>query len=226
MRLPIYVRNGRTFLMVHLFLPDRSKGVGIVFSHGWKCAHVMDDMHEYLAEAGVTVASLEQRGFGQSTGKARLAKWPEDMAAVGEWLRGLRLRVWSAGLSTGGTLALAAAAKHEWFAGAIALSPFASLDRIMKDYPACQEILTEYFGVLDVKDYAVGDALRWTPLIAPRRAILIHSRGDQVVPFAHAEMIARKTGATLWDIKGGNHRLENINRRKLFERIRAIVFTA
>ena len=94
-------------------------------------------MHEYLASVGVTVASLEQRGFGQSIGTANLAKWPADIAAVGDWLRGQGLRVWSSGISTGGTLALTAAGQYEWFAGAIALSPFTTLRMIRRDYPPC-----------------------------------------------------------------------------------------
>jgi alpha-beta hydrolase superfamily lysophospholipase len=185
----------------------------------------MDDMHEYLAAAGVTVASLEQRGFGASTGQANLAKWPEDMAAVGEWLRARSLRVWVTGLSTGGTLALTTAAKYDWFVGAIALSPFANLGMILEDYPPCRDILVQAFGELRRGDFVIADALRWTPRIAPRPAILIHSRRDQVVPFAHARLISDKTGAALWPISGGNHRLEKIDRPKLFERIKQAIFT-
>ena len=137
----VYLRNGRIFLAVKLFLPERANGVGVVFSHGWGGAHLFDDLHAFLAESGVTVASVEQRGYGQSTGKAVLARWPEDMAIVGEWLRVRDLRIWAMGLSTGGTMALVTAGKHTWIAGAIALSPFATLKLIRHDYPPGKKIL-------------------------------------------------------------------------------------
>jgi len=218
--LDVYLRNGRTFLAVKLFLPARSNGVGVVFSHGWGGTHLFDDLHESLAASGVIVASMEQRGYGRSTGKAVLAKWPEDMAAVGEWLRAQHLRVWALGLSTGGTMALVTAGKYEWIAGAIALSPFATLKLIRRDYPPGKKVLAEHFGTFRPADYQTADALTWTAKIAPRRALVVHARGDEIVPFAHAEMIRDKGGATLWEIPGGDHRLQTMDRPGLFDRIK------
>ena len=217
--LEVYLRNGRTFLAVKLFLPARSNGVGVVFSHGWGGAHLFDDLHAFLAAAGVTVASVEQRGYGQSTGKAVLAKWPEDMAAVGELLRVRDLRIWAMGLSTGGTMALVTAGKCAWIAGAIALSPFATLTLIRRDYPPCKKILADRFGTFRPLDFETADAPAWTTKIAPRPALVVHARNDEIVPLAHAEMIRDKGGATLWEIPRGDHRLQTIDRPGLFERI-------
>ena len=216
----VYFQNGPAFLAIKLFLPTHRNGIGVVFSHGWGGGHVFDDLHEFLAEAGITVASLEQRGYGRSFGKPILAKWPEDMAAVGDWLRMQYLRVWAMGLSTGGTMALVAAGKFEWIAGAIALSPFATLKLIRHDYPPCKQVLAERFGRFRPADFQTADALTWTTKIAPRQAVVVHARGDEIVPFAHAEMIRDQGGATLWDIPGGDHRLQSIDRPKLFDRIK------
>lgn len=219
MMLEVHLRTGRVFLATRLFLPARAGGVGVVFSHGWGGAHVFDDLHRALAEAGVTVASIEQRGYGRSTGKPVLARWPDDMAAGGEWLRARGLRVWAMGLSTGGTMALVTAGKQPWMAGAIALSPFATLELIRRDYPPSRKILAERFGAFRPIDYATADALRWTAKIAPRPAIVVHARGDATVPFAHAERIRDAGGATLWEIPGGDHRLETVDRPALFARL-------
>lgn len=221
--LDIYLRNGRIFLAIKLFLPEHPNGVGIVYSHGWGGAHLFDDLHAFLAKSGVTVASVEQRGYGQSTGKAVLAKWPEDMAAVGEWLRVRDLRIWTMGLSTGGTMALVTAGKYDWIAGAIALSPFATLKLIRHDHPPCKKILADRFGTFHPVDFETADALTWTAKIAPRPALVVHARNDEIVPFAHAEMIRDKGGATLWDIPEGEHRLQTIDRPGLFQRIKQAI---
>lgn len=224
--LEVYLRNGRSFLAANLFVPPHPAGPGVVFSHGWGGAHLFDDLHLYLANAGVFVASMEQRGYGRSPGTPALARWPEDMAGVGEWLRTRTSRVFAVGLSTGGTMALVAAAKFDWFAGAIALSPFASLAQIRRDYPPCKKVLAARFGPLRPPDYAAANALTWTPRIAPRPAIVAHARRDEVVPFTHAEMIRDHGGAELWEIAGGDHRLQSIDRPSLFKRIRHTLLKA
>jgi pimeloyl-ACP methyl ester carboxylesterase len=224
--LDIYLRNGRSFLATNLFVPSHPAGPGVVFSHGWGGAHLFDDLHRFLSDSGIFVASIEHRGFGRSPGAPSLAKWPEDVAAVGDWLRGRTTRVFAMGLSTGGTMSLAAAGTYQWFAGAIALSPFASLKHIRRDYPLCKKILAARFGAFRPPDYAAADALAWTPRIAPRPAIVAHARKDEVVPFAHAEMIRDQGGATLWEIADGDHRLESIDRSSLFKRIRHALLKA
>ena len=224
--LDVYLCNGRSFLATSLFVPSHPAGPGVVFSHGWGGAHLFEDLHKYLSDAGIFVASMEQRGYGRSPGKAVLAKWPEDMAAVGNWLRGRTSRVFAMGLSTGGTMALVAAGKYDWFAGAIALSPFASLAQIRRDYPACKKILTARFGSFGALDHAAANALAWTPKIAPRPAIVAHARRDEVVPFTHAEMIRDQGGAALWEIPDGDHRLQSIDRVSLFKRIRHTLLKA
>jgi pimeloyl-ACP methyl ester carboxylesterase len=221
--LDVHLRSGNAFLAARLFLPTRPGSVGVVFCHGWSGAHHFEDLHAELAEAGVTVVSFEQRGYGLSTGRARLSAWPADMAAVAEWLRRRDLRVWVMGLSTGGTVALATAAQHPWIAGAIALSPFARLDRIRADYPPARKIFAEHFGELRAADHRAADALAWAPAIAPRPAVVVHTRRDEIVPFAHAELLRDKAGVTLWELPRGDHRLLKVDRPALFRRIRRLI---
>jgi len=218
----VYLKPGRVFLHTKLWVPRDANGTGVVFSHGWGGAHVFDDLHQRLAGWGFTVASVEHRGYGQSTGHPRLSAWPKDMAAVAEWLRARGLRVWTMGLSTGGTIALVTAAKRKEIAGAVALSPFASLARILEDHPPCREILEARFGTLRPLDYRTADALRWGPKIRPRPAVVVHATGDEIVAFAHAEAIRERArgGIDLWRIEGGDHRLQTVERAPLFERIR------
>ena len=120
-------------------------------------------------------------------------------------------------------MALVAAGKFEWIAGAIALSPFATLKLIRRDYPPCKQVLVERFGKFRPMDYRMADGLTWTARIAPRPAVVVHARGDEIVPFAHAEMIRDQGGATLWDIPGGDHRLQSIDRPALFKRITRVL---
>jgi len=225
--LSVHLRNGEVFLSCRLFQPKRSNGLGIAYSHGWGGAHVFDDLHAALAGWGFTVASIEQRGYGASTGKARLSAWPEDLGAAATWLQERGLRVWAAGLSTGGTMALVTAARRPDLLGAIAISPFATLERIRQDYPPCREIFRKRFGRFGPEDFATADALRWTRRIAPRPAVVIHAAADETVPFAHAEAIrdSGRGSVELWRIEGGNHRLETINRAALFTRIRRALTT-
>ena len=227
MMLAVHIRHAEIFLSCRLFLPKRSNGIGVAYSHGWGGAHVFDDLHSALAGWGFTVASIEQRGYGASTGKARLSAWPEDLGAAATWLQQRGLQVWAAGLSTGGTMALVTAARRPDLLGAIAISPFATLERIREDYPGCREILRKRFGRFGPADFATADALRWAPRIAPRRAVVLHCTADQTVPFAHAEAIrdAGRRKIELWRIEGGDHRLETINRAPLFTRIRRVLTT-
>lgn len=225
MMLPVHLRSGKVFLSCRLFVPQRPNGIGVAYSHGWGGAHVFDDLHARLAEWGFTVASIEQRGYGASSGKAQLSAWPEDLGSAVSWLQARGLKVWVMGLSTGGTMALVTAAQRPDLLGAVAISPFAALRKIQDDYPPCREILRERFGRFAPLDFATADALRWTPRIAPRRAVVIHCAGDEIVPFAHARAIHAAASRTveLWGIPKGDHRLETIKRAPLFARIRSVL---
>ncbi len=118
-------------------------------------------------------------------------------------------------------MALVTAAKRKEIVGAVALSPFANLARILEDYPPCREILEARFGKLQPLDYRTTDTLRWAQKIRPRPAVVAHATADEIVPFAHAETIRDQAPGVidLWRIEGGDHRLQTTDRAPLFERI-------
>ena len=221
MTLEVYLRSGPVFLATTLLLPARSRGLGVVFSHGWGGTHAFDDLLRALAGWGVTVASIQQRGYGRSTGKPALAAWPRDMAAAGEWLRQRGLHPWVMGVSTGGTMALVAAGRYPWLAGAIALSPFATLRLMERTYPPARKDLTARFGRLRPVDYATADAVTWGAKIAPRPALVLHARHDPTTPLAHAERLRDEAGLPLHVLPGRDHWFETADRTALLARIRA-----
>src|SRR3954471_14827202 len=113
-----------------LWTPENSKNrrEGVVFCHGWGGGAQYDDLLERLADEGYFAARLSQRGYGKSKGRADLSLWAADMALCAASIRGRGDvdKIWAAGQSTGGTMALAAAAQHD-FAGAVAIAPFSDL---------------------------------------------------------------------------------------------------
>ena len=88
MAISFYVRSGDDFLCCRLWIPEKNRGEGLVFCHGWGGGTPYDDLLEILADAGYYALRLEQRGYGQSTGKADLTLWPVDMAACAATLLG------------------------------------------------------------------------------------------------------------------------------------------
>ena len=59
--LDTYLRNGRIFLAIELFLPERVNGLGVVFPRGRGEARLFDDLHGFgfLANSGITVTPME-----------------------------------------------------------------------------------------------------------------------------------------------------------------------
>src|SRR5436190_11542943 len=132
MPISFHVASGEEFLHSTLWIPEKSRRQGVVFCHGWGGGAQYDDLLEKLVCEGYYALRLSQRGYGSSTGRADLSLWAGDMAACAASLRGVVDKVWAAGQSTGGTMALVAAAQHD-FAGAVAIAPFANLAQILED---------------------------------------------------------------------------------------------
>ena len=159
MPLSFYIRSDNDFLNSVMWIPEKSRGEGVVFCHGWGGGTPYDDLLKILADQGYTVLRFEQRGYGNSTGRGDLSLWPVDMAACAAVLKGAVKKVWAAGQSTGGTMALVAAATQDCFAGAISLAPFCSLPRILEDNPNARSVLEGRFGPLQEKHFRTANAL-------------------------------------------------------------------
>ena len=132
MPISFYVKSDNDFLNCVMWMPEKSRDEGIVFCHGWGGGTPYDDLLKTLADRGYTVLRFEQRGYGNSTGHGDLSLWPVDMAACAAVLKGAVKKVWAAGQSTGGTMALVVAATQDCFAGAISLAPFCSCREFSK----------------------------------------------------------------------------------------------
>jgi pimeloyl-ACP methyl ester carboxylesterase len=211
------VESGDARLDCLVWAPEMSdsRGEGVVFCHGWGGGAQYDDLLERLAEEGYVALRLTQRGYGLSTGGADLSRWAEDMAACASWMRGaMRVeRVWAAGQSTGGTLALAAAATHDVFAGAVAIAAFTDLAQILQDNRNARKILEDRFGALQEKHFRAGDALSMAADLK-KPVLIVHGTADETVPFVHSERLYARMQATATHrpFPGGNHHLTNVDR--------------
>lgn len=53
MPISVYVKSNGEFLSTTLWVPDKSRGVGLVFCHGWGGGAQYDDLFEPLAERAI-----------------------------------------------------------------------------------------------------------------------------------------------------------------------------
>jgi len=220
MAITYFVKSDQSYLTAKMWIPKNSRREGVVFCHGWGGQAQYDDFLELLAENGYYALRLDQRGYGESTGKSELSLWTQDMAAAASTLRNEADKIWAAGQSTGGTMALVAAATYQCFAGAIALAPFCSLDRILKDHRYGRPILEARFGSLQEKDFRAADTLANVRNLK-KPVLIIHGTKDGTVPFEHGSLIQKQIGpnASLLAVDGANHHLTNVDRRPVFDQI-------
>jgi pimeloyl-ACP methyl ester carboxylesterase len=196
-----------------MWTPAKSRDEGIVFCHGWGGGTPYDDLLKILAERGYTVLRFEQRGYGASTGRADLSLWPVDMAACAAALTNLVKKVWAMGQSTGGTMALVAAANYNCFAGAVSIAPFCSLTRILEDNPNARAILEARFGPLEEKHFRAANAIEIVGNLK-KPVLIVQGTKDESVPYEHGKLLYQKSQSVAEHrtVEGGNHHLTNIHR--------------
>ncbi|MGD9798610.1 MAG: alpha/beta hydrolase, partial [Acidimicrobiia bacterium] len=135
--------SGDVLLVGHLARPEPGAAAagrpGLVLCHGFpsgpKSASASGQTYPELAdrlaaEAGWVVLSLDFRGTGESGGNFSLGGWLTDLRAAVDHLLALDEvgDVWLCGSSTGGSLAICAAAEDERVRGVAALSARADFD--------------------------------------------------------------------------------------------------
>ncbi len=213
MPISFYVKSGDVFLNCRLWIPEKNRGEGVVFSHGWGGGTPYDDLLQTLAEHGFYALRLEQRGYGESTGAADLSLWPSDMVACAAALRGVGGKVWAAGQSTGGTMALIAAATQPCFAGALSIAPFCSLPQILADNRNARSVLEGRFGPLQEKHFRAANALEIVANLG-KPVLIVQGTADESVPYEHGKLLYRqlKSVAQHRTVEGGNHHLTNVDR--------------
>lgn len=213
MPLSFYIKSGDDYLNSTLWIPERSRGEGLVFCHGWGGGTPYDDLLQLLADRGYYALRFEQRGYSKSTGNGDLSLWPTDMAACAAALKGIVKKVWAAGQSTGGTMSLVAATQHDCFAGAISIAPFCCLPRILEDNANARAVLEGHFGPLQEKHFRTANALEIIQILK-KPVLIVQGTADESVPFTHGKLLYESLGATakFRPVEGGNHHLSNVDR--------------
>lgn len=213
MPISFYLKSSDALLNCTLWTPDKSRGAGIVFCHGWGGGTPYDDLLKMLAERGYTVLRFEQRGYGASSGHADLSLRPVDMAACAAALTGIVKKVWAMGQSTGGTMSLVAATNYNCFAGAVSIAPFCSLPRILEDNKNARAILEARFGPLQEKHFRAANALEIVENLR-KPVLIVQGTADESVPYEHGKLLCHKLQSVAQHrtVQGGNHHLTNVER--------------
>jgi alpha-beta hydrolase superfamily lysophospholipase len=169
---------------------------------------------------GLAALTFDNRGHGETEGPLGDGV-VDDIAFLAAWLAARPeiddRRIGVRGSSMGGLLAIHAAAASDHIAAAVAICP------------AAEWMLAEDVGrVLDGRPPAAGSALAEMRVDAPALAewldrndveeaaermgtkplLLIHARGDEVVPYTHSEKLFERAAEPkrLLLLEGGHHR--------------------
>jgi uncharacterized protein len=174
------------------------------------------------ADCGWTVLTFNFRGTGLSRGDFSLGGWLDDLRAAVDQLTAENevAGVWLCGASTGGSLAICAAAEDERVRGVAALSARADFEDWAQHPRRFLDHAREIGVIRDPK--FPGDAEKWVrelqetrPLVlaaklAPRPLLLVQGSDDDHVPAIDARALADWHGsAELRMIQGAGHRLRH-----------------
>ncbi len=210
--------------------PSQALGT-IVHAHG--NAMAVDNHYEvtaFLAEYGFNVLLFDYRGYGRSQGKIRrredaLADLQAALAYVRTRPDVEPRRLLLLGNSIGGALSLMAGPDEPELAGIVAISPFASWQRVAAnaigggDPPnRAGQLLTRLLLRRDL------DPIERLPEIQHCPVLLVHGTRDEIVPYSHSLALlaagqAAHAPVTLRTIEGGDHNNLPINEPPLAEEL-------
>ncbi|MBB4791344.1 carboxylesterase [Streptomyces nodosus] len=204
--------------------PYRHDGgeTGVLLCHGFTGSpQSLRPWAEYLAERGLTVSLPLLPGHGTRWEDMQLTGWPDWYAEVDRELRVLRercARVFVAGLSMGGALALRLAARHgDAVSGVIVVNPAAALHGLAaRALPVVRHLLPSTKGIAsdiarvgstelgyDRVPLRAADSLRAflrrvdgeLPEVT-QPLLLLHSTQDHVVPPSDSARILSRVSST------------------------------
>jgi putative redox protein len=209
-----------------------SAGHGLVLCHGFpsgprgaaNSAETYPDLADRLAaDAGWTVLSFNLRGTGDSEGDFSLGGWLTDLRTAIDHLLTVEGvdGVWLAGFSTGGALAICAAAEDERVAGVATMAAPSDFDTWADD-PERFLAYAREVGVIRSADFP-PDPVKWaTELretrassaagkIPPRPLLIVHGSEDDIVPVVDARQLADAADGEveLRVLTGAGHRLRH-----------------
>ena len=205
---------------------------GLVLCHGFpagprgaaKSAETYPELADRLAaDAGWAVLTFNFRGTGDSGGDFSISGWLADLRAAVDYLvhvEGVE-GVWLAGFSTGGSLAICAAADDDRVAGVAALAAPADFHDWASDPNRFLEY-ARHVGVVRTRGFP-EDFDSWSrelaeirpvtaiPKVPPRPILIVHGADDDVVPLLDARGLADSAGGDveLRVLTGAGHRLRH-----------------
>ena len=229
------IRSEGVRLAAHLARPPGSSPasprLGLVICHGFPAgprgARSSGQTYPELADrvaadAGWVVLTFNFRGAGGSGGDFSMGGWLADVRAAVDHLfaqDGIE-GVWICGASTGGSLAIAAAAEDDRVRGVVTLAARADFD----DWAAHPRRFLDHARSIGVirssrfppdedawaRELAEIRPLELVSKLAPRPLLLIHGSDDELVPTTDARLLADMHGdAELRIITGAGHRLRH-----------------
>lgn len=187
-------------------------------------AQTYPELAERIAgEAGWLVLAFNFRGAAESEGNFSLGGWLDDLRAATTHLMDTAGvdRVWLAGFSTGGSLALCAAGEDEKVAGVAAFAAPADFESWAADAPALLQHSRDIGVIRDAGfpedfDGWARELHETRPLaligkVSPRPVLLVHGAADEVVPLVDARALADAADdpVELRVLPGAGHRLRH-----------------
>jgi len=205
-----------------LFLPENSAWSGpfpaVIVCHGLgsrKENH--SDFAGFLAKRGFAALVFDFRGHGQSSGYLD-ANTLEDVRCAIAFLKAQREidagRIAVRGSSMGGLFALHAGAEFDSLRAVVAICPApeeilrSGLLRAERDISVLDRPLSFRVNLPDFLEYLERRSVfAAAPQIAPRPLMLVHARGDEVIPYTSTERLYEAAGEpkSIALLDGGSH---------------------
>ncbi|WP_419841973.1 alpha/beta hydrolase [Candidatus Poriferisodalis sp.] len=223
--------EGAPRLAALMIRPARSTGSGpaVVLCHGFPSKQRPDTPNrtyqlfaERIADAqGWTVLAVSMRGCGESEGDFSLLGWIDDVRrSVEQVLQDGCRGVWLVGSTTGGSVAMLAAASDARVRGVAAMAPRADFDDWASDPRAflqhCRDvgvIRSETFprsASAWNRELKQNKAIDAVTQLADRPLLILHGIADRQVPYEEARHLAsRHPSAELRLIDGADHRIRH-----------------
>ena len=223
--------GGEPHLEAFFVQPDRTaaNAPALLLCHGFPSkqrpgipSRSYEQFAERLAEEqGWLVLAVSLRGCGQSEGQFSMEGWLDDVRRSVAHLRNEgSQRIWLVGSTTGGSLAIMAAAQDPEIRGIAVMAPRADFDDWASDP---RRFLQHCRNVGVVKDESYPDSVQqWSQQLRKHRAIdfvesigsrpmlILHGTNDRQVPPADARQLASlHPNPELRLVNGADHRIRH-----------------
>jgi len=228
----IELTSGEVILQGELIEPGDGVPL-VVLCHGIPLSHPdpvdpgYAGLAHRLSEHGYATLFVNFRGTGQSSGNFCMGGWYEDLCAVMDFTRGTLAqrfeRLYLAGFSAGGALAIRYAAE---VGGIDGVAAFAAPARLTEVFPRTHcmsflEVAREIGIIKDLRfpptpdwfydDLERHDAIDFVSGVSPIPLLIVHGDADETVPVAQGQALFEAAGEPkeLCLLPGGAHRLRH-----------------